>query len=99
MAFLHALAAVPGRRNAISSCSIALSSMTLPAWWAAARGTGTKYRRVEIPSNTCTLAIANAARADVNASGGIIVRHAGRNVWANNSAIPVYVVVALRQYT
>jgi hypothetical protein len=93
----HARAAVLGRRNDIKRCSMALSRRMLPPWCAAASGTGTKYMRVEIPSNTCTFAIANAARADVIARGGIIVRQAGRNVCANKTASPAYVVVALKQ--
>jgi len=94
---LHALAAVLGRRNAKRRCSIALSSRMLPPWCAAARGTGTKYIRVEIPSNTWIFAIAKAARTEVNARGGIIVRQAGRNVCANKTASPVYVVVASKR--
>jgi hypothetical protein len=59
---------------------IALSSMTLPAWWAAARGIGTRYRRVEIPKRTWILAMVKAARIAVLARGGRAERTAGLRV-------------------
>lgn len=45
------LAAVLGRRSVIRTWTIALNKATLPAWCEAARGMGTRYNKVEIPSS------------------------------------------------
>lgn len=77
----------------------AVSSMTLPAWCAAARGTGTRYSSVEIPSATCTLAIKNKAVVVRSASGGNAARIAARRLDANSSAVAKYVVVASTRWS
>jgi hypothetical protein len=49
---LQILEATLGARIVINKCTMALSSMTLPAWCAAASGTGTRYSNVVIPKAT-----------------------------------------------
>lgn len=96
---LHARAAAPGRRSARRTWRAVVSSATLPAWCAAARGTGTRYSRVEIPSMTCTLAIANNAVVRGSASGGSAARMAARRLDAKSSAVARYVVVASTRWS
>lgn len=91
----HAFAAVPGFRIETSRWTIALNNMTLPAWCAAAKGTGTRYKSVVMPKATWTFAIAKAAIAAARVSGGNAVRIAGENVRAYKAAVARYVVVAL----
>ena len=74
-----------------------VSSITLPAWCAAASGIGTKYKSVEMPSRTWRLAIANADVAMRFARGGRTARSAGLNVDAYSAAVAQYVVIAWKK--
>lgn len=87
LACRHACAAEPGRRSARRTWMAAVSNATLPAWCAAARGTGTRYSSVEIPRATCTLAIKNNPVAARSASGGNVARAAARRLDAKSSAV------------
>lgn len=49
---LQILEATPGARMEINKCTMALNSMTLPAWCATASGTGTRYNNVVMPKAT-----------------------------------------------
>ena len=91
----HAFAAAPGFRIETSRWTIALNNITLPAWCAAAKGTGTRYKSVLMPNATWTFAIAKAAIVATRVSGGNTVRIAGENVRAYEAAVAKYVVVAL----
>lgn len=90
----HAFAAALGLLNVISICIIALRSITLPAWCAAAKGIGTRYSKVEIPRATCTFAIAKAAAVAILVRGGRAAFKAGLNVREYSKAVVKYVVVA-----
>lgn len=83
----HRRAAAPGRRREMRTWVIALSSMTLPAWCAAARGMGTRYSKVEIPRRTWMFAMVKAARIAVLARGGRAERTAGRRVERYRAAV------------
>lgn len=77
---------------------MALSSKTLPAWCAAASGTGTRLISVAIPNKNWTFAIANAAVTPLRIAAGKAARMDGmRHVWAYSKPVQIYVVVALRK--
>lgn len=90
----HAFAALPGLLIDTSKWTIALNSITLPAWCVAARGTGTRYKRVVMPNATWTFAIAKAAIVAVRVRGGRAARIRGVNVRAYRAAVAKYVDVA-----
>ena len=73
----------------MSKWIMVVNNATLPAWCAAASGIGTKYKSVEIPRRTWTLAIANAAVAIRFANGGRTTFSAGLNVDAYSAAVAI----------
>lgn len=66
---------------------MALRRATLPAWCAAAIGTGTRYSSVEIPNKTCTFAKPNAVAARRRVKPGSAARSDGANVLAYNTPV------------
>jgi hypothetical protein len=90
----HIFAAVPGLRRVIRTVVMAVRSTTLPAWCAAARGIGTRYMRVDIPSKACRFTTANVAAAAARVTGGSIARKDGFNVCTYSHAVPRYVDIA-----